>query len=84
MQQIDAFSKYSLKEYNEWKAVRAKDSRPMRQNEPCAYFVFDENLEITFDLDVKRAARYILLVPTGFRQKPQAFMQNVDCVPMEI
>ena len=29
-----------------------------------------ENLQITFELDFKRSAKYILLVPTGFRQKP--------------
>jgi hypothetical protein len=56
----------------------------MRANEPVAYFVFDEKLQITFELDFKRPAKYILLLPTGFRQKPQAFMQNPDMVPMEI
>lgn len=39
----------------------------MRANEPVAYFEFDENVQITFDIDFKRPARYILLVPTGFR-----------------
>jgi hypothetical protein len=70
LEEIDAFSKYSHKDYLEWKEQRGKDIRPMRANEPVAYFVFDEKLQITFDLDVKRAARYILLLPTGFRQKP--------------
>jgi hypothetical protein len=29
---------------------------------------------MTFELDVKRAARYILLLPTGFRQKPLQYV----------
>lgn len=64
------FSKFTHKDYNEWKKERTKDLRPMRANEPVAYFEFDENVQITFDIDFKRPARYILLVPTGFRQKP--------------
>lgn len=84
LEEIEAFSKFSQKDYQEWMQQRGKDLRPMRPNEPVAYFVFDENLQITFELDVKRAARYILLLPTGFRQKPQAFMQNPEMVPMEI
>ncbi len=39
---------------------------------------------MTFDVDFKRSAKYIMLKPTEFRQKPSAFVQNVDQVPMEI
>lgn len=82
-EQIAAFTKFNHSKYQEWKTERSKDLRPLRPNEPVAYFVFDENLQITFELDHKRPARYINVVPTGFRQKPQAFLQNADFVPME-
>lgn len=84
LEQVSAFTKFTHQDYNEWKKDRLKDSRPMRANEPAAYFEFDENVQITFDIDFKRPARYILLVPTGFRQKPQSFLQNLEIVPMEI
>jgi hypothetical protein len=40
--------------------------------------------QLTFELDVKRPARYIMLLPTGFRQKPKPFIQLFSQVPMEI
>lgn len=82
--QTDAFNKFTLQDYNQWKDQRMKDPRPLRANEPVAYFQLDENLTLTFEIDFKRPARYIMLKPTGFRQKPYAFNQNVDIVPMEI
>jgi hypothetical protein len=49
-----------------------------------AYFQFDANVQITFELDEPRAAKYIMLKPTSFRQKPHKISQNPDNVPMEI
>jgi hypothetical protein len=49
-----------------------------------AYFQFDEKTQCTFELDCKREARYILLLPTGFRQKPHAFAQKLSQAPIEI
>ena len=83
-EQLDAFNKFTLADYNAWKVDRAKDLRPMRANEPVAYFQCDENVQLTFELDVKRPAKYIMLLPTGFRQKPLQYVQQVTQVPMEI
>ena len=37
-EQTDAFNKFTLNDYTEWKKERLKDLRPLRQNEPVAYF----------------------------------------------
>jgi hypothetical protein len=44
-----------------------KDSRPLRPNEPVAYFSVEEHKQVTFDVDFKRSAKYIMLKPTEFR-----------------
>lgn len=61
-----------------------KDQRPLRQFEPVAFFEFDNSQEITFSLDFNRPAKYIMLLPTGFRKKPDKLGQRPDMVPMEI
>ena len=61
-----------------------KDSRPLRPFEPVAFFQFDHNLSITFDIDFQRPAKYLMLLPTHFRKKPVKLSQNPDYVPMEI
>ena len=44
LEQTDAFRNFSLESYQTWKEERLKDPRPLRANEPVAYFQFDENL----------------------------------------
>lgn len=80
----DAFGSFTLADYTSWRKLRLKDPRPLRPNEPVAYFQFDASIQITFELDEQRPARYIMLKPTQFRQKPNKLSQNPDLVPMEI
>jgi ubiquitin-activating enzyme E1 len=61
-----------------------KDPRPLRADEPVAYFQFDAQVQISVDIDFKRASRYVMLKPTGFRKKPHNFIQSVDTTPIEI
>lgn len=78
------FSSFKLEDYQNWRKQRVKDPRPLRPNEPVAFFRFDANVQITFELDEARSARYIMLKPTGFRQKPNKLSQDANNVPMEI
>jgi hypothetical protein len=64
------FRSFEQEEYNAWKEERMKDPRPLRPFEPVAFFQFDHNLSITFDIDFQRPAKYIMLLPTHFRKKP--------------
>jgi hypothetical protein len=61
-----------------------KDSRPLRADEPAAFFELDEKNQMTFDVEFKRPSRYIMLKPTGFRSKPTKFAQSMDTTPVEI
>jgi hypothetical protein len=79
-----SFNDFGLKEYQEWKDERMKDPRPLRADEPVAFFQFDAEIRINVDIDFKRSSRYIMLKPTGLRKKPQAFTQAVDITPIEI
>ena len=45
------FRSFEQQDYNEWKEERMKDPRPLRPFEPVAFFQFDHNLSITFDID---------------------------------
>lgn len=81
---IDAFRNFNLATYQQWKKDRAQDQRALRQHEPVGYFQFDENTQLNFELDEKREAQYIMLLPTGFRQKPHAFVQKIGQAPIEI
>lgn len=78
------FHKFTLQDYNDWKQERMKDSTPLKVYEPVAYFEFDTDTQVTFDIDFQRPCKYILLKPTGFRKKPTNFTQNINTVPMEI
>lgn len=80
----DMFRSFTSVDYQNWRKTRLQDPRPLRPNEPVAFFQFDANIKITFELDEQRPARYIMLKPTGFRQKPNKLSQNADLVPMEI
>lgn len=60
------------------------DPTPHLEYEPVAYFEFDENTELTIDVDFSKQCKYIMLKPTSFRKKPTAFTQNLNSVPMEI
>ena len=44
LEQTSAFSNFSLKDYQEWKEERMKDPRPLRPDEPVAFFQFNENI----------------------------------------
>jgi len=61
-----------------------KYPRPLRADEPVAFFQFDANIQATVDIDFKRTTRYVMLKPTGFRKKPHTFTQSVDVSPIEI
>lgn len=61
-----------------------KDPRPLRPNEPVAFFQMGKETEVTFDVDFRRPAKYILLKPTGFRKEPVTIMQNIESTPMEL
>lgn len=78
------FHKFTAEDYNQWKAKRMQDPRPLRQCEPVAFFEFDERPSITIDIDFKKSCRYIMLKPTGFRSKPHHFRQSVNDLPMEL
>jgi len=83
-EQTDTFSYFTVKDYQVWKKERMKDPRPLRPNEPVAFFQFDSAAQITFGIDFQRPARYIMLKPTGFRRKPHKISQNPSYIPMEI
>jgi len=78
------FHKFTAEDYNQWKAKRMQDPRPLRPYEPVAFFEFDEGPSITIDIDFKKSCRYIMLKPTGFRSKPHHFRQSVNDLPMEL
>ena len=85
LQQTNVFSKFKHADYIAWKEERLKeDSRPLRPEEPGGYFKYDERSEMTFELDFKRPAKYIMSKPTGFRSKPHAFNQSFNTMPVEI
>jgi hypothetical protein len=67
------FHKYTAEDYQQWRAKRMKDPRPLRPFEPVAFFEFDDRRSITVDIDYKRPCRYIMVKPTGFRSKPHHF-----------
>ena len=66
----DMFRSFTLHDYQTWRKQRLTDPRPLRQNEPVAFFQFDSSAQLTFELDESRPARYVMLKPTGFRQRP--------------
>lgn len=78
------FHKFTVEDYNQWKAKRMQDPTPLRPYEPVAFFEFDERATITIDIDFKKSCRFIMLKPTGFRSKPHHFRQSVDDLPMEL
>lgn len=85
LQNTGVFSNFKHSDYITWREERLKDdSRPLRPEEPVGYFKFDERTEMTFDLDFKRSARYIMIKPTGFRSKPHAFNQSFNTMPVEV
>lgn len=45
------FHKFTLADYNDWKQERMKDSTPLKVYEPVAYFEFDSDTQMTFDID---------------------------------
>lgn len=45
------FHKFTLSDYNDWKQERMKDPTPLKPWEPVAYFEFDLDTSITFDID---------------------------------
>jgi hypothetical protein len=61
-----------------------KDARPLRADEPAAFFELDDKSQMTFDVEFKRPCRYIMLKPTGFRSKPTKYEQSMDTTPVEI
>ena len=47
----DIFRNFELPQYTACKEQRMKDSRPLRPFEPVAFFQFDSNQTISFDID---------------------------------
>jgi hypothetical protein len=78
------FHKFTAEDYNQWKAKRMQDPRPLRPYEPVSFFEFDERPSITIDIDFKKSCRYIMFKPTGFRSKPHHFRQSMNDLPMEL
>jgi hypothetical protein len=63
------FSKFNKQEYEEWRAKRIQDSKPLQPFEPVAFFDFENSqaASTTVELDEKRSCRFIMLKPTGLR-----------------
>lgn len=64
----------------QWQEERKQDSRPLRPDEPVAFFELIED-SVTVEISTKRDSRYILLKPTGFRP---TFDQSMDTTPLEM
>lgn len=79
-----AFRQMDLDGYTQWKEEREKDVRPLRPCEPVAFFQFDHSTQLTLSIEQSRPAKYVMLLPTGFRKFPDKLCQNPNFVPMEI
>jgi hypothetical protein len=51
LENISAFTQFTKENYNEWRLNRAKDIYPLSENEPVAYFSFEEKAQISFSLE---------------------------------
>jgi len=78
------FHGFMPEDYAKWKEARLQDPAPLRDFEPVAAFSMEENITVSFDVDFKRPSKYIMLMPTGFRNKPSPYSQYFKDMPMEI
>ncbi|KAL4475099.1 hypothetical protein ABPG74_001795 [Tetrahymena malaccensis] len=71
---IDSFNGMNMAGYNQWKLQRKLIDTPLQQWEPVGCFEFVNNKEvIKVEMDVKRAAKFVHLLPTNFRSQPEDF-----------
>ncbi len=73
-------------EYQEWLKNRRLISNELEYNEPVGSFEFTEDKQqiCTFELDLKRPAKYIFLKPTNLRKKPNDYTSKFNTQPIEI
>ncbi|KAL4512083.1 hypothetical protein ABPG72_005085 [Tetrahymena utriculariae] len=70
----ESFNGMNMAGYNQWKLQRKLIDTPLQQWEPVGCFEFVNNKEvIKVEMDVKRAAKFVHLLPTNFRSQPEDF-----------
>lgn len=67
-QHIHPFADFNAKLFEEWKAQRTKNPRPLKGWEPIAYFELQPNqLTVEVHLEIPVKGKYILMKPLSAR-----------------
>ena len=61
-----------------------KNKLVRKEYEPVAFFSMEESDNLTLELDVKRTAKYLVLKPNNFREKPNNYTQYYKTSSVDI